>query len=86
MDGQRDAAKALSNAVRLHQCGRVLEAAEIYAALIESGFRNGDAMHLLGIIRCQQGNYDEAVRLIEDAIVISESPLYHCEHVNAARV
>ena len=58
----------LADAVRLHQEGRLEEAARHYAAILKAQPRNFDGLRLLGILRYQQGRHAEALDKIQSAL------------------
>ncbi len=62
--------EALAEALRCHQAGRLGEAAAVYEAILESDGRNVAALHLLGLIRQQQGDVDRAMDLVARAAVL----------------
>ena len=63
----------LQNAVRLHQAGKLDEAARAYGRLIESDPRNFQALYFLGFIRFQLGEFALAEQLIGKATDINPS-------------
>ena len=58
-------------AVALHQAGRLMEAEPLYRKVLEAQPRHFDALHLIGVIHYQRGEYDEAVRRIGQALTIN---------------
>lgn len=58
-------------ALALHQAGRLTEAEPVYGQVLQAQPRHFDSLHLLGVIRYQRGEYQEAVRLIEAALKIN---------------
>ncbi len=60
----------LASGLRLHQAGRLDEAANLYEAALSRYPSNADACCLLGMIRNQQGDPVQAARLIEKAVAI----------------
>ncbi|MDX1432150.1 MAG: putative 2OG-Fe(II) oxygenase [Gammaproteobacteria bacterium] len=58
----------LSEARRLHQAGRLGEAAPLYRAVLDAEPGNADALHLLGVLMTQIGEFREAVRCLEQAV------------------
>src|SRR5581483_5354358 len=60
--------QTLAQAMVLHQQGRVAEAEKLYHAILEVRPDQLDALHLLGIIRLNQGQPAYALRLIADAM------------------
>src|ERR1700683_1892172 len=68
---QPSAGDLFSQAVGLHQAGRVDEAAKIYEQILAQTPRQFDATHLLGVIALQQGQFERAERLITAALEIN---------------
>jgi predicted O-linked N-acetylglucosamine transferase (SPINDLY family) len=60
----------LQQAIKLHQDGKILDAEKIYITTIKSEPKNFEALHYLGVIKYQQGSYQESIRLIKKAISI----------------
>lgn len=60
----------LKEAVALHQAGKLPDAAARYRQVLDIAPHQFDALHLLGVIRRQQGEAQEAVRLIETALAL----------------
>src|SRR5262245_40684125 len=58
----------LANAFAHHQAGRLQEAEQIYRQILAAEPNNPDALHLLGIIACENGQYEGAIRLLEQAL------------------
>lgn len=58
----------LADGVRLHQAGRLDEAAVCYARVLAARPRHPDALHLSALVRHQQGDQQAARRLAEAAI------------------
>ena len=67
-DAQADATPGLQEAVRLHEQGQFDQAALRYEALVRADLENFDAMHLLGVLRYQQGRHGEALAIIRTAL------------------
>jgi protein O-GlcNAc transferase len=61
-------AEAVRYAVTFHQRGMLAEAEKFYAAILDARPDHFNAMHLLGVLRRQQGNSTEAFRLIGAAL------------------
>jgi thioredoxin-like negative regulator of GroEL len=61
-------AEALQAAAGWHQQGRLAEAEKVYVDVLEVQPDNADALHLLGLIRAQQGRPGEGRDLIERAV------------------
>jgi predicted TPR repeat methyltransferase len=69
----------LKEAVALHQAGKLIDAAARYRQVLDIGPRQFDALHLLGVIKRQQGDAEEAVRLISAALAIDPAQASaHC--------
>src|SRR5262245_28086415 len=64
------AVQMMKAAVREHQSGRLDVAAKGYREVLAIEPRNPDALHLLGLILHQQGDCEQAVRLIEQATML----------------
>jgi tetratricopeptide (TPR) repeat protein len=58
----------LQTALSLHQQGRLKEAESLYQALLDRDRNDFDALHALGILRCQQRRYQEARSLFVHAL------------------
>ncbi len=50
----------LQNALKLHQTGKLEEASFVYNMILEEQHNNIDAISLLGTLKMQTGNHDEA--------------------------
>ncbi len=61
-------ADLLADAVRLHQAGRLDEAAARYGRVLAARPRHPDALHLSGLIRHQQGDHRAARQYVLEAI------------------
>jgi protein O-GlcNAc transferase len=61
-------AEAVKYAAIFHQRGMLAEAEKFYAAILDVRPDHFNALHLLGVLRSQQGNGPEAVRLIGAAL------------------
>lgn len=60
--------RTFSEALRLHQAGRLAEAEQLYRTVLSSVPEHADSMHCLGVIALQGGNLDGAFDLITRAI------------------
>jgi tetratricopeptide (TPR) repeat protein len=69
----------LNEAMQLQIGGKLAEAEAIYRDVLENDPENPDANHLLGLIRSEEDNNDEAVALIEKAIGLhpNAAPFHH---------
>jgi protein O-GlcNAc transferase len=63
----------LADAVRLHHAGNLAEAARRYTALLQSDPHHFHALYFLGYIHFQQSQFEEAERLIGEAVKINPS-------------
>jgi tetratricopeptide (TPR) repeat protein len=61
----------LSEALALHQQGRLVEAARIYQAVLREQPNHFDAMHLLGMATLQSGRTEPGVNLLRAAIALN---------------
>lgn len=61
-------AQALDEAIRLHQEGKLEEAALHYAAILKAQPRHFDALHLSGVVQFQLGRADEGLVKIQSAL------------------
>lgn len=62
--------ETLKEAMQLQLAGRFPEAEKIYLSILESDADQPDANHLLGLIRMEQERDEEAVLLMEKALVL----------------
>ena len=68
----------IEQAKRLHQQGHLSDASLIYEAVLKSDPFQSEAMHLLGLVAAQSGNYQLAVNWISKALIISpQNEKYH---------
>jgi tetratricopeptide (TPR) repeat protein len=69
-----------------HQAGRLGEAARLYIDILSRNKDDADALHLLGVLRHQQGDHGAAVELIAQAIAQRPSvPAFHANLAEAYR-
>ncbi len=59
---------AVEQALALHQRGRFEEAGHIFDAVLTADPDNFDALHLCGVLRHQQGQSVEGLRLVASAL------------------
>ncbi len=65
------------NALSLHQSGKIPEAEAIYRNILKNQPNHADALHFLGVIENQRGNYSQAEILMTQAIsYTSDRPAY----------
>lgn len=62
------AAQAFHDAVHNHRQGRLVEAEQLYRAVLKSDPNHFGALHYLGTIRSLRGQHDDAARLIRKAL------------------
>ena len=68
-----DSQRALNDAIRLHQSGRLAEAEQLYRRILSLAPDNVDTLHLLGMLASQCGQHEAAIPLIGKAIALSKS-------------
>ncbi len=69
---------SLRAAIALHQAGHLGQAAEVYQQVLAQDASDADALHLLGVLHHQQGNYPQAVALIGRAVALRPNvAVYH---------
>ncbi|MCE9632701.1 MAG: tetratricopeptide repeat protein [Methylophilales bacterium] len=66
-----DIVSSVQHAMSLHSQGLLAEASEAYLAILKQYPDLFDGLHLLGVVRYQQGQHEEAIRLIKQALVIN---------------
>lgn len=66
-------APSVEDAVRLHQAGNLDRAVIYYREILQQQPRNADALHLLGVVRHQQGDSAGAMEMISGAIAINSA-------------
>jgi protein O-GlcNAc transferase len=70
----------LQNAYKLHQQGRLVEAASIYEQLIRRDSKNYDALHLLGTIKASLGEFVGAQKLLERSLGSKKNKIAYVEN------
>ena len=76
----------LTAAIEMHQTGQLRPAAQLYQKVLAHEEENADALHLLGVLRHQQGDHAKAVELIRRAIAMRPSvPAFHANLAEAYR-
>jgi predicted O-linked N-acetylglucosamine transferase (SPINDLY family) len=65
-----DAGSLVSQALSLHQAGRLSEAEDLYRRALAIDPRQFDALHLLGLVQFQRGDCADAVRHFDLALAI----------------
>jgi predicted O-linked N-acetylglucosamine transferase (SPINDLY family) len=76
--------EALSIAIQHHQAGRLQAAEQIYRQILQADPRQADAMHLLGVIASQVGQYAVAVEYIGRAIALNGNEASFHQNLAAA--
>lgn len=68
--GKKSAAlqQMLGHAVGLHRAGHLDEAERVYVQILQSKAAPPEAQHLFGVLRGQQGRFEEALKLVEAAL------------------
>src|SRR5215813_4335784 len=66
-----DVAARFGHAVALHQSGRLTEAEPLYRAVIEAQPSHFDALHLLGLLHYQRGEYTAALHQVDVALAVN---------------
>ncbi len=72
----------LSTALEMHQAGQLQSAAQVYQQILAREQENADALHLLGVLRHQQGDHRQAMELIGRAVALQ--PNVAAFHANLA--
>lgn len=68
-----------------HRAGRAAEAKDCYRKVLAADPDNAEALHLLGVLALQAGNWDAAAARIERAIAVNDTvPAYH-DHLAVVR-
>ncbi|MGB8843960.1 MAG: tetratricopeptide repeat protein [Aliidongia sp.] len=76
----------LTQAVALHQQGRLDEAERVYRAALDQSPGDVNALHLLGVLRQQQGRAGEAQALLAQALAAAPNvAVIHSNYANALK-
>ena len=59
---------SIEDAIQHHEAGRLAEAERLYRSMLDSEPHHPDALHLLGVLLTQRGEYDDAVEHIQAAL------------------
>ncbi len=70
-NAQFSPADTLNRARAAHQAGRLAEAELLYTQLLADNKNHFDARHLLGVLKAQSGQYEEALRLFGHALKLN---------------
>jgi tetratricopeptide (TPR) repeat protein len=71
--------RLMSEALQLHQQGRLAQAEPLYRQVLVAAPRHAEALHMLGVVALQQRRPDEAERVIGEALAIRPD---HAEALN----
>lgn len=89
MTGQKQAdetSQELTRAMALHRNGRFAEAGTAYQAILAKDPENADALHLLGLIAYQLGNFGPAAEFIDSALRLRpDEAKFHSNRGNIAK-
>ena len=78
IESKFDFAAQLNTAVALHRAGELGQAAGVYSHILALMPDQPDALHLMGVIQRQRGDYPGAEKLINQAIQCDSGvPIYH---------
>jgi predicted O-linked N-acetylglucosamine transferase (SPINDLY family) len=58
----------LKRALEFHKEGKLFKAKEIYQSILDREPQHPDALHLLGMLVAQQGEYEDAIKFVRKAI------------------
>jgi tetratricopeptide (TPR) repeat protein len=75
-----DHQKQLEEAYQLQQQGRLDDAERLYEKLIKNNPRNYDALHFLGVLKAQLGQFEEATQLIRRSLATKSVNLRYLEN------
>ena len=67
---------------RAHQVGQFAEAQAIYDKLLNKNPRNADALHYRGLLAFQQGQTEEALTMLNEAVSLRNAPIFHGKLAN----
>src|SRR5436309_15407226 len=68
----------IAAALERHQSGRLADAETLYRQALDRDPDSADALHLLGLISCQKGQYESGARQIAEAVrIVPSSPILH---------
>jgi predicted O-linked N-acetylglucosamine transferase (SPINDLY family) len=71
-------ARLFAGAQQAHRAGRLEQAEQLYRAVLAQVPDHADALHLLGLLRSQQGNHADAARCIQQALALApRRPDFH---------
>ena len=70
----RDRSRYLARAFAAHQAGNIPQAEALYKLVLQADRRQFDALHMLGVIEAQRGNYAAGVARIDEALRVRPYP------------
>src|SRR6266566_7751131 len=73
--------EALQQGIAAHRGGKLEQADFHYGAVLRLDRRNFDALHLLGLVRWQQGRNEEAASLIGEALRVDPRSAEACSNL-----
>jgi tetratricopeptide (TPR) repeat protein len=80
------AADRFARAVEEHRAGRLDAADRLYREVLADDPRHFDALHLHGVIACQKGDDERAIRLLDAALALApRSPAAHSHRGSALK-
>jgi predicted TPR repeat methyltransferase len=74
----------LNLAVQHHNAGDLAGAGDVYRRILQADPKQQDALHLLGLIAFQEGDYEEAVELMTEALGVNQ--VFPAAHNNLGAV
>jgi Flp pilus assembly protein TadD len=75
-----DDQQKLRAAFSLHQAGNLKEAANLYSVILANDANNADALHYLGVIAGNAGNFEQAKSLMARALKIHPQNMQYIEN------
>src|ERR1700682_3132776 len=69
----KDVEKSLHRALTLHAQGNLGQAEQLYRIILTQCPDHFDALHKLGVLKCQQSHNEEGTRLIAAALLLKPS-------------
>jgi tetratricopeptide (TPR) repeat protein len=76
----------LTSAIALHQSGELKSAAQLYLKVLAREQENAHVLHLIGVLRHQEGDHPRAVELISRAVALQPNvPEFHANLAEAYR-
>ncbi len=76
--------EALTLGIQHHQAGRLSAAEEIYRQILQAEPDRAEAIHLLGVIALQSGQYEVAIQHIERAVALQGDVAFFHSNLGAA--